>query len=73
MLNGLIVKPCTPNWVCSVYNLSCEFEDDNVIGIIKGIANVDECKQKCIDNFGVSQVFSYYGPVGFPSEMNVAY
>ena len=54
-----------PNGQCSASNMSCELESNNVIGIINGVANAEECNQQCLDA-GFCEVFTYYGPSGVP-------
>ena len=54
-----------PNGQCSATNMSCELESNNVIGIINGVANAEECNQQCLDA-GFCEVFTYYGPSGVP-------
>ena len=55
-----------PNGECLATNMSCELEDNNVIGIINGVADAEECNQKCLENSGFCEVFTYYGPSGVP-------
>ena len=53
-----------PNGQCLATNMSCELESNNVIGIINGVANAEECSQECLDNR--CKVFTYFGPSGVP-------
>ena len=52
-----------PNGECSADNMTCKLEDNNVIGIINGVASAEECSQQCLDN---CKVFTYFGPSGVP-------
>ena len=55
-----------PNGECSATNMSCELESNNVIGIINGVADAEECNQQCLDNSGFCEVYTYYGSSGVP-------
>ena len=41
-----------PNGECSAEEMVCELDNSNVIGIINGVANAEECNQQCLDNSG---------------------
>ena len=43
-----------PNGECSADNQSCELESNNVIGIINGVASVDECLDQGPNSIGLS-------------------
>ena len=56
-----------PNGECSADNMTCKLEDNNVIGIINGVASVEECSHQCSnDNSTFCEVFTYFGPSGVP-------
>ena len=55
-----------PNGECSVANMTCKLEDDNVIGILNGVLSLEECQEECEDDSNDCRVYSYYGPEGFP-------
>ena len=66
VLLSSVVEAELPNGECDVYNMSCELEGDNLIGIINGVASTEECKQQCLDDAGLCEVYTYYGPAGVP-------
>ena len=43
-----------PNGECTADNQSCELESNNVIGIINGVASVDECLDQGTNSIGWS-------------------
>ena len=55
-----------PNGQCSVQDMACQLGSDNVVGIINGIASVEDCKLECEDDSNGCKVYSYYGPNGSP-------
>ena len=66
----LLFLPATgavlPNGQCSVEGMTCEFQDENLIGIIDGVMSAEECKQECKNNSTECRVYSYYGLAGAP-------
>ena len=55
-----------PNGKCSVEGMTCEFQDENLIGIIDGVTSAEECKLECENNSTECLVYSYYGSAGAP-------
>ena len=55
-----------PNGQCSVRDMACQLESDNVIGIINGVTSAEECKMECEDESNNCKVYSHYGPDGSP-------
>ena len=41
-------------------------QNDNLIGIISGVASIEECKQYCLDSETDCGTFTYYGQEGAP-------
>ena len=48
-----------PSGECFVEELTCELENNNVIGIINGISTAEECKKECQDNSNDCKIYSY--------------
>ena len=61
-----VTDAALPNGECSVEELTCQLENNNVIGIISGILTAEECKQECQDNSNDCKIYSYYGQGGIP-------
>ena len=61
-----VTDAALPNGECSVEELTCQLENNNVIGIIGGILTAEECKQECQDNSNDCKIYSYYGQGGIP-------
>ena len=55
-----------PNGECSVPDMTCQIDNENVIGIVNGVESAQECKDECQDDANDCMVYSYYGPAGFP-------
>ena len=55
-----------PNGECSVLNMTCQLDNDNVVGIINGVTNQQECMDLCHDNSTDCIVYSYYSSDGYP-------
>ena len=55
-----------PNGFCSASDVACELEGDNVIEIIGGVSDVEECRQTCTENSTGCEFFSHFGGEGFP-------
>ena len=55
-----------PDGNCSTTGSTCELENDNVIGIINGVASEEECRINCEDESTGCAIFSYFGPTGMP-------
>ena len=51
-----------PNGQCSAENLVCEVQDNNLVGIISGVANLAEC----LETPNEAGYVTYFGPSGFP-------
>ena len=39
-----------PNGLCAAKDVACELQDDNVVEIVGGVSDVEECRQTCIGN-----------------------
>lgn len=61
-----VAQAVLPNGLCSSEDVTCDFEDDNLVGVAEGVATVDECRQLCEGNATDCKIFSYYGPTSFP-------
>ena len=55
-----------PNGECSVPDMTCQIDNENVIGIINDAVSAQECKDECQDDSNDCMVYSYYGSAGFP-------
>jgi len=55
-----------PNGECSAPGLTCELENNNVVGIQFDVASEEECKKDCEDISTGCTAFSYFGPAGSP-------
>ena len=66
MLFPSVTLALLPNGQCSVRDMACQLESDNVIGIINGVTSAEECKMECEDDSNNCKVYSHYGPDGYP-------
>ena len=66
LLFSSVTDAVLPNGECFVEDLTCELENNNVIGIISGISTAEECKKECQDNSNDCKIYSYYGQGGIP-------
>ena len=55
-----------PNGECTVLDMTCQLENDNVVGIVNGVTSDKECIEQCQENSTDCAVYSYYGPDGYP-------
>ena len=55
-----------PNGQCSVDGMTCEFANENLVGLIDGVMSAEECKQECENNSTECRIYSYYGANGAP-------
>ena len=60
-----------PNGQCSVKGMTCEFQDENQVGIISGVTSAEECKLVCENtrwpdstDCQVYSFYEYYGILG---------
>ena len=51
-----------PNGLCSAEDLACHLQDDNLVGIVEGVANLGEC----LENQNEADFVTYFGQSGFP-------
>ena len=51
-----------PNGECSAEDLVCHIQDDNLVGIVEGTANLEEC----LETQNEADFVTYFGPSGFP-------
>ena len=51
-----------PNGQCSAEDLVCELRDDNLLGIINGVASLTEC----LETQNEADFVTYFGSSGFP-------
>ena len=51
-----------PNGQCSAQDVVCEVQDDNLVGIISGVANLAEC----LETQNEADFVTHFGPSGFP-------
>ena len=52
-----------PNGQCSAEDLVCRLQDDNLVGIVEGVANLGECLETPPNE---ANFVTYFGPSGFP-------
>ena len=55
-----------PNGECSVLDMTCQLDNENVIAIISDVAAAEDCRQQCEDDPAECSTYSYYGPSGAP-------
>ena len=55
-----------PNGQCSVEDMTCEFSDSNLIGLLTGVQSAEECKTECENNSTNCKIYSYYSQGATP-------
>ena len=63
-LSTLALLPGTN--VCFLEDSVCSSQDDNLIDVISGVMNADECRQNCEGRPSSCKFFSFFGPASFP-------
>ena len=62
IFNPISTSAQLPNGQCSAEDLVCEVQDNNLVGIISGVANLAEC----LETQNEAGYVTYFGPSGFP-------
>ena len=63
IFNPISTSAQLPNGQCSAEDLVCRIQDDNLVGIVEGVANLGECLETPPNE---ANFVTYFGPSGFP-------
>ena len=55
-----------PNGECSVLDMTCQLDNENVIAIIRDVAAAEDCRQQCEADPAECSTYSHYGSNGSP-------
>merc|ERR1719367_1018496 len=63
----LVTEAQLPNGLCYAEDVTCELQDDNLVGIIGDVSNLADCREECQDdNVTSCNFFTFFGPSSFP-------
>ena len=62
IFNPISTSAQLPNGQCSAEDLACRLQDDNLVGIVEGVANLGEC----LETQNEAEYVTFFGPLGYP-------